>query len=453
MRKTAHRRSLSKSAHRLTSSPFGASPGRLAGRPCRDRPRRRTVSRWQSDVSRHVGVSLTPDETYDAAVTDTLPGLSAGLAVLFVVLVPLHLLMLDGTPQIVLTACAAASALVVAAFAVVVRRHRLPDHLAQPAAAGLVLVVVANAVTHMVLDRAAPPDDVRHARRRGRRRGPAVAPLAGRDPVPRLGCMGRRRVPRRTGRRSGSDYVAACAAPRCSPASSTIGAGRMSASWPTCAPPPTRPRSATTSPGSRTAAGWPWSAARSSSRPAAQGDAVHCIFVEIDSLDRVNDALGHARRRRGARGRRRGAAQRHPRPPTSWPVGAATSSASSARVRAWRRSSSSAGSATGRPRRAGAGRGLAGRVSAGGAMLTPWDPGTLETLLGKADQEMYLRRSLRKEASALPQRRRRRLAARRRRQQLSRAPGRSVMVDGCEPDCSLPGRADRRAPRQRGDPS
>jgi hypothetical protein len=38
-------------------------------------------------------------------------------------------------------------------------------------------------------------------------------------------------------------------------------------------------------------------------------------------------------------------------------------------------------------------------VSAGGAMLAPWDSGTLETLLGKADQEMHLRRSLRREAS------------------------------------------------------
>jgi hypothetical protein len=45
------------------------------------------------------------------------------------------------------------------------------------------------------------------------------------------------------------------------------------------------------------------------------------------------------------------------------------------------------------------------RVSAGGAMLAPWDSGTLETLLGKADQEMYLRRSLRREAGSLPQRR------------------------------------------------
>jgi diguanylate cyclase (GGDEF)-like protein len=38
-------------------------------------------------------------------------------------------------------------------------------------------------------------------------------------------------------------------------------------------------------------------------------------------------------------------------------------------------------------------------VSAGGAMLAPWDSGTLETLLGKADQEMHLRRSLRRESA------------------------------------------------------
>lgn len=39
------------------------------------------------------------------------------------------------------------------------------------------------------------------------------------------------------------------------------------------------------------------------------------------------------------------------------------------------------------------------RVSAGGAMLAPWDAGTLETLLGQADQELHLRRSLRRESS------------------------------------------------------
>jgi diguanylate cyclase (GGDEF)-like protein len=36
------------------------------------------------------------------------------------------------------------------------------------------------------------------------------------------------------------------------------------------------------------------------------------------------------------------------------------------------------------------------KVCAGGSMLAPWDSGTLDTLLGKADQEMYLRRALRR---------------------------------------------------------
>jgi diguanylate cyclase (GGDEF)-like protein len=39
------------------------------------------------------------------------------------------------------------------------------------------------------------------------------------------------------------------------------------------------------------------------------------------------------------------------------------------------------------------------RVSAGGSMLAPWDAGTLETLLGSADQELHLRRSLRREGT------------------------------------------------------
>ena len=39
------------------------------------------------------------------------------------------------------------------------------------------------------------------------------------------------------------------------------------------------------------------------------------------------------------------------------------------------------------------------RVSAGGAMLAPWDSATLDALLGKAGQELNLRRSLRREGS------------------------------------------------------
>jgi diguanylate cyclase (GGDEF)-like protein len=136
-----------------------------------------------------------------------------------------------------------------------------------------------------------------------------------------------------------------------------------------------------------------------------QGDAVHCIFVDIDGLKHVNERAGHecgdevivavgeavrhVTRATDVVARWAGdefcvvgpgpgmaplemerrvrdmVALHLPVPPDVWPV----------------------------------------RVSAGGAMLAPWDSGTLETLLGKADQEMHLRRSLRRERSPLAPRR------------------------------------------------
>jgi hypothetical protein len=38
-----------------------------------------------------------------------------------------------------------------------------------------------------------------------------------------------------------------------------------------------------------------------------------------------------------------------------------------------------------------------GTISVGQATLVPWDAGDLESLLSRADQDMYLRRSLRRQ--------------------------------------------------------
>ncbi|GMA85666.1 hypothetical protein GCM10025868_09160 [Angustibacter aerolatus] len=40
------------------------------------------------------------------------------------------------------------------------------------------------------------------------------------------------------------------------------------------------------------------------------------------------------------------------------------------------------------------------RISAGGAVLEPWDEGDVDSLLRVADREMHVRRTLRREASA-----------------------------------------------------
>ena len=122
----------------------------------------------------------------------------------------------------------------------------LPDHLAQPAAAGLVLVAVANAVTHLVLTE--QPRQTTNVMLVVVGAGAVLlslrwlaatlylawgawgvgAFLVG--PGEQWAALRRRHVRRDAARR----------------ASSTICAGRTSASSPTCAPPPTRPRSGTT---------------------------------------------------------------------------------------------------------------------------------------------------------------------------------------------------------------
>jgi diguanylate cyclase (GGDEF)-like protein len=135
-----------------------------------------------------------------------------------------------------------------------------------------------------------------------------------------------------------------------------------------------------------------------------QGDAVHCLFVDIDGMSAVNDICGHA---------------------AGDEVIVAVADALREVTRAtdvvarWSGDEFCVvGPGPGMPpleleRRVQetvlphtpvAPEVWSCRVTAGGAMLAPWDAGSLETLLSHADQELHLRRTLRKEAKPLPRR-------------------------------------------------
>jgi diguanylate cyclase (GGDEF)-like protein len=135
-----------------------------------------------------------------------------------------------------------------------------------------------------------------------------------------------------------------------------------------------------------------------------RGDAVYCMFLDVDGLARVNTELGHASgdevlltvaEALTTSTRATDAVAR-------WGddefvvVGPGTGLAPlemERRVRARCLENSPV------PReRWGA------RISAGGAVLEPWDDGDVDSLLRQADREMHLRRALRREAAAPPYR-------------------------------------------------
>jgi diguanylate cyclase (GGDEF)-like protein len=350
-----------------------------------------------------VGVSLTPDETYDAAVTAAVPALAAGLALLFAVFAPLHLLMLDGTLRVVMAATAAGSALLLGAFAYYVHRRGIPDHLAQPATAGLVLVAVANAVLHLGLS--GQPRQTTNVMLIVVGAGAVLLSLRWLAATLYLAWGGWAVGAFLVG---ASDAWPHYVVGMCSATLLSVLVNHLRR---------TNVRELAESRGASEAAavrdqltglanrrGLAMLGAQMVEQARRQGDAVHCIFVDIDGLKRVNDALGTA-------------------------VGDEVIVAVAEAMRAATRGTDVVarwggdefcvvGPGAGMPpleleRRVRDGVVLASdvpaevwpvRVSAGGAMLAPWDSGTLETLLGKADQEMYLRRSLRKEARALPRR-------------------------------------------------
>ncbi|WP_426566352.1 GGDEF domain-containing protein [Angustibacter sp. McL0619] len=131
-----------------------------------------------------------------------------------------------------------------------------------------------------------------------------------------------------------------------------------------------------------------------------RGDAVYCMFLDVDGLARVNTDLGHAAgdevlltvsEALTSSTRATDAVAR-------WGddefvvVGPGTGLAPlemERRVRARCLENSPV------PREK-----WAARISAGGAVLEPWDDGDVDTLLRQADREMHLRRALRREAAA-----------------------------------------------------
>ncbi len=349
-------------------------------------------------------MSLTPDETYDAAVTAAVPALAAGLAALFAVFVPLHLLMLDGSLRVVMASLAAGSALLLGGFGYAVYRRPLPDHLAQPATAGLVLVAAANAIVHLVLS--GQPRQTTNVMLVIVGAGAVLLSLRWLAATLYLVWGGWAVGAFLVGPADAWPHyvVGMCTATLLAVLVNHLRRNNVRAlAEAHAAAEAAAVRDHLTGLANRR--GLAMVGAQMVEQARRQGDAVHCLFVDIDGLKRVNDALGHA-------------------------VGDEVIVAVAEALRAATRGTDVVarwggdefcvvGPGPGMApleleRRVRDGVVLASevpaevwpvRVSAGGSMLAPWDSGTLETLLGKADQEMYLRRSLRKEASALPHRR------------------------------------------------
>lgn len=348
------------------------------------------VSGWRVD---HGWVPRTPEETYDAVVRRSLPTVAVGLAALHAALAVLQAVTLDGTDRVVLVAVASATAVGFGLTALACRRWSVPDGMANPLMALAVLVVTANALCRLALTGQASIVMLAVVGA-----GAALLSLRWLVATVYLVCSAW----------AVTLFLAGPAGERVDPAVGMAAATGLAFAFNAV-----RRRSVCGLAAARAEAeaaavrdhltglanrrGLAMVGAQIVENARRQGDAVHCIFVDVDDLKSVNDAFGHA-------------------------SGDAVLVAVADALRGVTRSTDVVARWGGDEFCVvGPGPGMAPlelerrvrdhmlvhpevpetqwspHVSAGGAMLEPWDSGTLETLLGKADQEMYLRRGLRRE--------------------------------------------------------
>lgn len=343
-------------------------------------------------------VPRTLEESYDAAVSAAVPAVAAGLCAVSVVFAAEDLLTLDGTDRLAAAATAVAAAVLLGVVALVARARSLPRRWAHPLTTAAIVVACAHPVVAMVLTSSPRPSAMLLVAAAGA--GATLVSLRWLVATLYLVWGGWTAAALVIGpSRAWVHYAVAMVV--ATVLALVISQARRSAVRDLAAAAAAAEAAAVRDQltGLANRRGLAMVGGQIVEQARRQGDAAHCIFVDIDGLKIVNDRLGHAAgdevivavaeaMREVTRatdvvarwggdefcvvGPGPGMAPLElerrvrdtvlldaPVPPEVWPV----------------------------------------RVSAGGAMLAPWDSGTLETLLGKADQEMHLRRSLRREAT------------------------------------------------------
>ena len=338
-----------------------------------------------------------PEDRYDSAVATALPAVCTGLSVVFLTFAGLHLLLVVEPHRLVVGAVGAAAAALLGTAALVLRKVQLPDRWAHPATAAVALLVVAESVSVLVVT--GEPAESTTVMLAVVACGAALVSTRWLVGVLYVTWAGWGLGVYLVGPdKAWPHYAVALAAATC--LSVLISAVRRQGVEALVAAKEMAEAAAVRDPltGLANRRGLAMLGAQIVEHSRREGDAVHCVFVDVTGLAKVNADSGAD-------------------------VGDAVLVAVADALRSVTRATDVVarwagdqfcvlGPGPGMPpleleRRvrehvighAAVAAGWPARVSAGGAMLAPWDAGTLDTLLGKADQEMHLRRALRRDAT------------------------------------------------------